>query len=90
MRRVVDDLLEIPQLHSEQVAHLGRKGLEEPDMSHGHREFDVPHPLAANLGERDLDSALVTYVAAVPDPLELPAVALPVLDRISSGEASLI
>ena len=81
VRGVVDHLLEIPQLHPEQIAHLRGKRLEEPDMRHRHRELDVAHSLAPNLRKRDLDPALVTYVTAVPDPLELPAVALPVLDR---------
>jgi hypothetical protein len=41
----------------------------------------VPHPLAPHLRQRDLDAAAVADVTPEPDPLELPAVALPVLDR---------
>src|SRR5690606_5661594 len=78
--RSVAHLLEVTQRHAEEVAHLARQRLEEPDVGHGHRQLDVPHALPAHLRERDLDSALVADVTAVADALELPAVALPVLD----------
>src|SRR5690606_26287058 len=79
--RVVDDLLQVAQRHAEQVAHLARQRLEEPDVRNRHGQLDVAHALATYLGERHLHAALVADVAPVPDPLELPAVALPVLDR---------
>src|SRR2546430_13246991 len=50
-----------------------------------HRELDVPHALAAHLGERDLHAAAVADDAAVADALVLAAVTLPVLqDRKST------
>jgi hypothetical protein len=79
--RVVDHLLEIAQRHPQQIAHLRRQRLEEPDVRDGHGELDVPHPLAPHLRQRHLDAALVADHPAIADPLELPAVALPVLDR---------
>ena len=78
---VVDDALQVTQLHPEQVAHLRRQGLEEPDMCHRHGQLDVPHALAPHLRQRDLDAALVADVSAIPDALELAAVTLPVLHR---------
>src|SRR5439155_419991 len=85
--RVVDHPLEIPQRHIEQVAHGRRQRLEEPDVRHRHRELDVPHALAAHLGERDLHPAAVADDAAVADALVLAAVALPVLDRAEDALA---
>src|SRR5213083_77118 len=79
--RVVDHPLEIPQGHVEHVAHGRRQRLEEPDVRHRHRELDVPHALAAHLGERDLHAAAVADDAAVADALVLAAVTLPVLYR---------
>src|SRR5690606_4876939 len=78
--RVVDHLLQVTERHAEEVAHLARQRLEEPDVRHGHGQLDVAHALAADLRERDLDAALVADVATEADALELPAVALPVLD----------
>src|SRR5690606_31813043 len=66
---------------------LARQRLEEPDVGDGHGELDVAHPLTADLGERDLHAALVADVAAEPDALELPAVALPVLDGAENALA---
>src|SRR5213083_3353225 len=85
--RVVDHPLEIPQGHIEQVAHGRRQRLEEPDVRHRHRELDVPHALAAHLGERDLHAAAVADDAAVADALVLAAVALPVLHRAEDALA---
>src|ERR1035437_3056379 len=44
-------------------------------------QLDVSHPLAAHLGPGDLDPAALTDDPLEPDPLVLPAVALPVLGR---------
>ncbi len=77
--RVVDDLLEVAQRDVQQVPHRARKRLEEPDVSHGHGELDVPHPLAADARKRNLHAAAVADHAAIADPLVLPAMALPVL-----------
>src|SRR5690606_15707697 len=87
VRRVVDDLLQVTQRHAEQVAHLARQRLEEPDVRDRHGQLDVPHALAAHLRQRDLDAALVADVAAETNALELPAVAFPVLDRTEDALA---
>jgi hypothetical protein len=78
---VVDHLLEVTQREVEEVAHGTGQGLEEPDVGDRHGELDVTHPLAAHLGQRDLDAAAIADDAAVPDPLVLAAVALPILHR---------
>src|SRR5664279_4575741 len=44
-------------------------------------QFDVPHPLAADLGASDLDAAALADDALEPDPLVLAAGALPVAGR---------
>ena len=79
--RIVDDLFEVAQRHAEQITELARERLEEPDMRHRHGELDVAHTLTSNLRERDLDSATVAHVPTEANPLELPAMALPVLHR---------
>ncbi len=79
--RVVDDLLQIPESDPQEIPQLTGKSLEEPDMHDGHGQLDVAHALSADLGEGDLDAATVTDVPTEPDPLELPAVALPILHR---------
>src|SRR5258705_5699776 len=50
-------------------------------MRHGARELDMPHALATQLGERDLDAALLADHPAVLQALVLSAQALVVLDR---------
>ena len=79
--RVIDDLLQIPERHPHQVSQLAGERLEEPDMADRHGQLDVTHSLAAHFGQSDLDAATVADMPAETDPLELPAVALPVLDR---------
>ncbi len=81
VRRVVDDALQLPQGHVEQVAHRTRQGLEEPDVRHRHAELDVAHALTPDLAQGDFHAAAVADHATVADPLVLAAVALPVLDR---------
>jgi hypothetical protein len=48
---------------------------------------NLSHALAAHLRERDLHTALVAHVTAVANPLELPAVAFPVLHRAEDALA---
>src|SRR5690606_30575202 len=78
---VVDDLLEVLRLDPEEGGDLVREALEVPDVDDGDRERDVAHALAADRLLRHLDAAAVADDALVADPLVLPAVALPVLDR---------
>src|SRR5204863_465198 len=47
----VEDLLQFLWRHVEQVADSARHALEEPDVAHGRGEVDVPHALAAHLGD---------------------------------------
>ena len=63
------------------MADAARQPLEEPHVAHRCRERDVAQPLAADLGLRDLDAALVADDAAVLHALVLAAEALPVGDR---------
>src|SRR5687767_4319211 len=50
-------------------------------MGHGRGELDMAHALAAHLGERHFDAALLADHAAVLEALVLAAKALVVLDR---------
>src|SRR5216110_3940192 len=50
-------------------------------MPDGPRELDMPHALATDLGERDLDAALLADHPAMLQALVLAAQALVVLDR---------
>ncbi len=74
----VDDLFQFLRRHVEQVAEPAGDALEEPDVSDRRGQFDVAHPLAADLGARHLDAAPFADDPLVADPLVLPAVALPV------------
>ena len=56
-------------------------------MRNGRRELDVAHALAANLGERHLDAALLADQALVLHALVLAAQALVVLDRSEDARA---
>ena len=85
--RVVDDPLEVPERDVDQVPHRRRQRLEEPDVRHRHAELDVAHALAPDLAQRHLDAATVADDPAVPDPLVLPAMALPVLHRTEDALA---
>src|SRR6185503_6199995 len=78
--RIVDHALEIAQRHVEQIPHRRRQRLEEPDVRDRHRELDVAHALAPDLGQRHFDAATVADHAAIADALVLAAMALPVLD----------
>ena len=77
----VEDALEIAQRDVEQVADAARQPLEEPHVADRRGQRDVAEALAAHLGLRDLDAALVADHAAVLHALVLAAEALPVGDR---------
>ena len=81
VRGEVDDLLEALRRDVEQVAEPARDTLEVPDVRDGRGELDVAHPLAADLGTRDLDATALTDDPLEADALVLAAVALPVLGR---------
>ncbi len=77
----VQDALELAERDVEQVADAARQPLEEPHVAHRRGERDVAEALAANLGLRDFDAALVADDAAVLHALVLAAQALPVGNR---------
>src|SRR5690606_36357856 len=62
-------------------------GLQEPDMGHGGGELEMPHAVAAHLGERHLDAALFAGDPAIFHALVLAAQALVVLDRAEDAGA---
>ena len=81
VRLEVQDALDVAQRHVEHHPHPRRQALQEPDVRDRRRELDVAHPLAADLGQRDLDPALLADDAAVLQALVLAAKALVVLHR---------
>jgi len=58
-RLEVQHALDLAQRHVEHQADAAGQRLEEPDVRRGAGELDVAHALAAHLGLRDLDAALL-------------------------------
>src|SRR6185312_12970460 len=85
--REVDDPLEVLGRQVQQVAQAGRNALEVPDVGDRSGELDVAHPVAPDLGPRDLDAAALADDALEPHPLVLAAVALPVSGRTEDALA---
>src|SRR5690606_11904361 len=79
VRFVVDDAFEVADGNSKHRANRGGQALEEPDVDHGHGQFDMAHALATDLGVRHFHAAAIAHDAAVADALVLAAGALPVL-----------
>jgi hypothetical protein len=77
----VQHALDVAQRHVEHHAQTRRQRLQEPDVRGRAGQLDVAHALAAHLGQRDLDAALLADHAAVLQALVLAAQALVVLDR---------
>jgi hypothetical protein len=77
----VQHALDVAQRHVEHQAQARRQRLQEPDVRAGRGQVDVAHALAAHLGLRDFDAALLADHAAVLQALVLAAQALVVLDR---------
>ena len=77
--REIDDLLERLGAHVKQQPDLARDAAEVPDVRDGSGELDVTHALAAHLGARHFDAALLADDALVADALIFAAVAFPVL-----------
>src|SRR5690606_20912321 len=75
----VDHLLQAGRLHGEQATQPARHRLEEPDVNYGGREFDVPHPLAADTAVGDFHPAAIADHPLVLHPAVLAASAFPVL-----------
>src|SRR5439155_14571899 len=70
-----------------QVPEARGNALEVPDVGDRGGQLDVAHPLAANLGARDLDAAPLADDALEPHPLVLAAVAFPVPGRTEDALA---
>ena len=83
----IENALKVLERHVEEQADAGRKRLQEPDVSNGGRKLDVAHALAAHLGKRDLDAALLADQALVLHALVLAAQALVVLDGPEDARA---
>ena len=62
-------------------AHPARDTLEVPNMGNRRSQLDMAHTVAAHLGARDFDAALVAHDTLVTDAFVLAAMAFPVLDR---------
>ena len=77
----VEDRFQVARADVQQDAQAAGRALEVPDVADRAGQLDVAHPLAAHLGARDLDAALVADDALVADALVLAAVALPVARR---------
>ena len=77
----IQHALDLAQRHVEHQADARRQRLQEPDVRDRARELDVAHALAAHLGLRDFDAALLADHAAVLQALVLAAQALVVLHR---------
>ena len=82
----VDDLLQLLGLEllaglgaHEQIGQPAAGAPQVPDVDHRGGQLDVAHALAPDLGPGDLDAAALADDPPEPDPLVLPAVALPVL-----------
>ena len=73
--------------HEPDAAGAAGRRFQKPDVRNGSGELDVPHPLAANLLERDLYAAFLAGDAAEFHPLVLPAEALVILDRAEDPRA---
>ena len=76
----IQHALDLAQRHVEHQADARRQRLQEPDVRDRARELDVAHALAAHLGLRDFDAALLADHAAMLEALVLAAQALVVLD----------
>ena len=83
----IEDLLELLQRQIDHQADPARQRLQEPDVRHRARQLDMPHALAAHLGQRHLHAALLADDAAELHPLVLAAQALVVLDRAEDARA---
>ena len=76
----VQHALDVAQRHVEHQAQAAGQRLEEPDVGAGCSQVDVAHALAAHLGLRDFNAALLADDAAVLEPLVFAAQALVVFD----------
>src|SRR5690606_41214860 len=83
----IEDALQLLELHVEQQADARGQRLQEPDVRNRRGEFDMAHALAADLGHRDFNTALLADDALVFHALILAAQALIILDRTEDARA---
>ena len=83
----IEHALEILERHVHQQADARGQRLQEPDVRDRGRQLDMAHALAAHLGQRHLDAALLADQALVLHALVLAAQALVVLDRSKDARA---
>ena len=81
VRREVEHPFQSAGRNGEDEADAGGDALEIPDMGHRAGQADVAHALAAHLGARHFDAALVAHRALIAHSLVLAALAFPVLGR---------
>ena len=77
----VEDSLDVAQRHVQQQPHSRGQRFQVPDMRDRARKLDVPHALAPNFRERDLDPALLADDPPMLQSLVLAAQTFVVLDR---------
>jgi hypothetical protein len=77
----VQHTLDVAQGHVQDHAQTRRQRLQEPDVRGRRGQLDVAHALAAHLGQRDLDAALLADHAAMLQALVLAAKTFVVFDR---------
>ncbi len=78
---IIKDAFKLVRRLIEQQAHARRRALEEPNVAHWHRKFNVAHALTAHRSKRHFYTATVANNAFVLNLLELAACAFPVLRR---------
>ena len=72
----IQHALDLTQRHVQHEADARGQRLQEPDVCRGARELDVTHALAAHLGLRHFNAALLAHHAAMLQTLVLAAQAL--------------
>ena len=84
---IIDYLFYLTDADIAQVGDPRGEALQVPDMAHRDGELDMTHPFAADTGLGHLDAAAVADNTAIPYPLVLAALALPIADRAEDSLA---
>ena len=83
----VENTFQIAQGHVQHQADARGQRLEEPDVRHWRRQFDVAHTLTADLLQRDFDTTFLADNAAILHPLIFAAKTFVVFDRAKDTRA---
>ena len=78
---IIDNAFKRTRRHIKHEPDTAGHALEEPDMRHRNRKFDVPHAFSSDLGLCNFDAAAVADDAFVLYPFIFTAIAFPVLLR---------